>query len=347
MTPSGEGRTGVLCGGSVIVDVGKVIDRYPERDHLATIEQVWLSSGGPALNMAVDLRRLGTRWPVGIAGAIGDDANGEFVLSECARRGIDAEHLQTVPGTATAFTDAMVEAVGGRRTFFHHAGANAMFDGTTVPVESSSARVLHVGAPGIHAAMDAAVGTGGNGWSALLARARAVGMRTNMELVSIDPVRVTELVGPCLPLLDTLVINELEAAAVVGAEAAAPDADGAVAWAALEQIALELVARGVSTLAVVHFPAGCVAAGPDSRTWRQGSVRVPADQVRSTTGAGDALAAGVLFGIHDGWPVERSLRLGAASAAMCIRDRHTSDGIAEYEACLAAADRDGYRATDD
>lgn len=345
MTAGDGARAGVLCAGSVIVDVGKVVDHYPERDHLATIEQVWLSSGGPALNMAVDLRMLGAQWPVGIAGAIGDDANGAFVLSECARRGVDSRHLQTVPGTATAFTDAMVEAVGGRRTFFHHVGANALFDGATVPVESSRARALHVGAPGIHAQMDAPDGHGGNGWSALLARARAVGMRTNMELVSIDPLRVAGLVRPCLPLLDTMVINELEAAAVVGAETSAPDPDGPVDWAGLERIALELIAHGVSTLVVVHFPAGCVAAAPNGRTWRQGSVKVPRDQVRSTIGAGDALAAGLLFGIHDGWPVERSLRLGVASAAMCIRNPHTSDGIAEVAACLQAADQDGYRQT--
>src|SRR3712207_7201327 len=48
-----------------------------------------------------------------------------------------------------------------------------------------------------------------------------------------------------------------------------------VDWTTLERMALRLTERGVSTLAVVHFPAGCVAAAPDGRTWRQGSVRLP------------------------------------------------------------------------
>ncbi len=345
MTPSGHDRRGVLCAGSVLVDVVKIIDRYPEPEHLATIEQMFLSSGGPGLNMAVDLRMLGAQWPVGIAGSVGDDDHGGYVLAECARRGIDTTGVQALEGAATSFTDAMVEAVGGRRTFFHHAGANHRFDGSAVDVESSTARVLHLGAPGIHRIMDASDGRGGNGWSRLLARARAAGMRTNMELVSIDPSRLAALVHPCLRLLDTLVINDVEAAALAGVDASAPSTDAPVDWARLEDTALALVALGVSTLAVVHFPAGCVAAAPGGRTWRQGSVRVPRDQVRSTTGAGDAFAAGVIFGLHEDWPVERCLELGVAAAGMCIRDTHTSDGIRPVAECLAVAGGDGYRST--
>ena len=67
--------------------------------------------------------------------------------------------------------------------------------------------------------------------------------------------------------------------------------------------------------------------------------------MRSTTGAGDAFAAGVILGLHEGWPVERCLRLGAASAAACVRGLKTSDGIRPAGVCLADAERAGYRAT--
>ena len=110
-------------------------------------------------------------------------------------------------------------------------------------------------------------------------------------------------------------------------------------------MALGLVEQGVSVLAVVHFPAGCVAAAPGGRTWRQGSVRLPREQVRSTTGAGDAFAAGVILGLHEGWPVERCLRLAVASAAACVRSPNTSDGIKPADQCLAEADLAGYRPT--
>lgn len=337
-------RSGVLCAGSIVVDVGKVIDAYPALDHLAVIEQVTLSTGGPGLNMAVNLRRLGAAFPIGMVGAVGADDNAELVLAECARLHIDSTRVERVPGVATAFTDAMIERDGGRRTLFHHYGANGHFDAAGTDLTRSRARILHAGAPGIHPAMDRPVGEG-NGWSTLLKRARAEGIHTNLELVSLGPRRLAEVAGPCLPYVDSIVINDLEAGALLGMDAQAPAVDGPVEWEQLEAMAVGLIERGVSTLAVVHFPAGCVAAEPGGRTWRQGSVKVPREQVHNTTGAGDAFASGVILGLHEGWPVERCLRLAAAAAATCIRASDTSGGILSAERCLAEGDRAGYRPT--
>jgi sugar/nucleoside kinase (ribokinase family) len=336
---------GILCAGTILVDVGKVIDAYPALDHLATIEQVSLSTGGPALNMAVDLRLLGATFPIGVLGAVGDDEHAAFILAECARLGINTAGVRTLTGAVTSFTDGMIERDGGRRTFFHHSGANALFDASTADLQTSGARILHAGAPGIHPLMDSRRPDGGNGWSALLQRAQAAGLHTNLELVSLDPTRIAEVALGCLPYLDSIVINELEAGALTGIDAPVPTADGPVDWPVLEAMALRVIEHGVSVLAVVHFPAGCVAAAPGGRTWRQGSVRLPREQVRSTTGAGDAFAAGVILGLHEGWPVERCLRLGVASAAASVRSPNTSDGIKHAETCLAEADQAGYRPT--
>jgi sugar/nucleoside kinase (ribokinase family) len=337
---------GVLCAGTILVDVAKVIDAYPALDHLATIEQVSLSTGGPGLNMAVDLRMLGAAFPVAVLGAVGDDEHGAFILAECQRLGIEVAGVRKLAGAVTSFTDGMIERDGGRRTFFHHSGANALFDASDADLAAAGARILHAGAPGIHPVMDRPRPGGGNGWSALLRRAQAAGLHTNLEMVSLAPERTAEVARPCLPWLDSIVINELEAGALTGIEAPVPTADGPADWPALEAMALGLVGQGVSVLAVVHFPAGCVAAAPGGRTWRQGSVRLPREQVRSTTGAGDAFAAGVILGLHEGWPVERCLRLAVASAAACVRSPNTSDGIGPADRCLAEADRIGYRPAD-
>ncbi|MEA2310918.1 MAG: hypothetical protein QOE28_886, partial [Solirubrobacteraceae bacterium] len=253
-------RRGVLCAGTVVVDVAKVIDAYPPIDHLATIEDVSLSTGGPGLNMAVDLRLLGAAFPLGILGAVGDDVHGAFVRDACARLDIDTSGLRTVAEAATSFTDAMVERDGGRRTFFHHIGANARFDPAGTDLERMPMRILHAGSPGIHPAMDAPAPGGGNGWTALLEAARAAGMRTNLELIDLSPERMEAVAGPCLALADTVVINELEAGSLTGLSAPVPGPDGPVDWPALEAMARGLIDRGVAALAVVHFPAGAVAA---------------------------------------------------------------------------------------
>ena len=338
-------RLGVLCAGTAVVDLSKVIDHYPPLDHIAIIEEFSVGTGGPGLNMAVDLARLGATFPVAFAGVVGEDAHGDHVVETCRAVGIDTTGIVRMPGADTSFTDAMVERRGGRRTFFHHVGANALLSAHLLDIESSSARILHLGAPGLHPLLDAREPDGRNGWVRLLQRAQAAGIRTNLELVSLEPERMTEVAAPCLPHLDTIVINDLEAAALTGSDLEAGGADDPVPWADLERLVRGLLERGVARLAVVHFPAGCVAAAPDGRVWRQGSVRVPSDAVRSTTGAGDAFAAGVVHGIHEEWPVAESLRLGVAAAASCLRSPATSEGLETAPEALAAAERWGHRPT--
>jgi sugar/nucleoside kinase (ribokinase family) len=308
-------RAGVVCAGSIVVDVGKIIESYPPLDHITTIEAVSLSTGGPGLNMAVNLRALGASFPLAMLGAVGDDQHGAFVLAECARLGIDTAGVVALPDVATSFTDAMVERVGGRRTFFHHIGANGGFDGAAATLPA--ARILHIGAPGLHPLMDAATADG-NGWSTLLRHARSAGMHTNMELVSLAPERLAEVAVPCLPHLSSIVVNELEAGALTSIDAPVPGPDGPIDWDALAAMARGLVERGVG-LAVVHFPAGSVAAAPDGRVIRQGSVRLPRAEVRSTTGAGDAFAAGFLYGLAAGAPTFRCGQIGNRFASQVIQ----------------------------
>jgi sugar/nucleoside kinase (ribokinase family) len=321
-------RRGIICGGSIVVDVNKVIDRLPPPEELAVILSQAIDTGGPGLNMAVDLARLGCGFPVALVGLIGDDAHGRHVRDTCAAVGIDTGGLGVVAGVPTSFTDVMIERATGRRTFFHCQGANALLKPDRFDFAGTNARILHVGAPGVHERMDAP-SPGGNGFAEVLARASAAGLRTNLELVCVEPERIRALATPCLPHLDTIIINELEAAAITGREDP-PDA------------AKELVRLGVRDLAVVHFPAGCVAAAADGRTWRQAAVRMPKAEIRSTNGAGDAFAAGVMLGLHEGMPVERCLVQGVCVAAVSLTALGPSAGIRPLAACLAFGEQHGF-----
>lgn len=335
-------RSGVLCAGAIVVDVAKVIDAYPPQERIAVISSTSLGTGGPGLNLAVDLSRLGVPFPLDVAGVVGDDQHGDYVLAALAEQGIGTAGIRRVAGVATSFTDAMIVQDGGSRTFFHHVGANALFAAPDVDLAATDARILHLGAPGLHPVMD-----GGddveNGWSRVLAAAQAVGLRTNLELVSIDPARIRALARPCLPHLDSLVVNEIEASAVAGLPVTPCAADGEPEWDAIADVALAVVARGVRQVVAVHFPSGAVAATPDGRVVRQGSVRMPRSQIRNATGAGDAFAAGVVHGLHEGWPVEDCLRAGVCAAAASLAGAGTSDGVRPLDECLDLGERYGFR----
>ncbi len=161
-------------------------------------------------------------------------------------------------------------------------------------------------------------------------------------MVTLAPERERELVRPCLPHLDTLVVNELEAAAVAEVET---HLGGRPDFGRAEQAALRLLELGVSQLVVVHFPEGSVAAAPGGRTWRHGSVRVPPQDVKSSNGAGDAFASGVILGLHQGWPVERCLEAGACVAAVSQGAHSCSGAIRPIDECLAYGRAHGFRET--
>lgn len=321
-------RRGIICGGSILVDVNKVIDRLPPAEEVALILSETADTGGPGLNLAVDLARLGCGFPVHMVGLVGDDAHGRLVLDTCTGLGIDTSGIGVLRGVPTSYTDVMIERSSGRRTFFHFQGVNARLGPERFDFAGTTARIFHIGAPGVHERMDAP-SAGGNGFAEALARARASGLRTNLELVCVEPERIRTLAGPCLAHLDTIIINELEAAAITGSDDPL-------------DAARELVRLGVRDLAVVHFPAGCVAAAAAGLSWRQDAVRVPAGEIRSSNGAGDAFAAGVMLGLHEGMPVERCLVQGVCAAAVSLLSLSTSGGILPLEECLAFGERRGF-----
>ena len=208
-----------------------------------------------------------------------------------------------------------------------------MFDGAAAALPA--ARILHVGAPGLHPLMDAPTADG-NGWSALLRRARSAGLHTNMELVSLAPDRLAEVALPCLPHLSSIVVNELEAGALTGIDAPVPGPDGPVDWEALAAMARGLVERGVG-LAVVHFPAGSVAAVRGRRVARHGlgapaaASRCAAPSARATRSPRACCSACTRAG-----PSRSACASPPRRPPPACRGQNTSDGIRPAADCRAA-----------
>ncbi len=94
---------------------------------------------------------------------------------------------------------------------------------------------------------------------------------------------------------------------------------------------------------VAHFPEGAVAGGRDGTTLALGSVAMPQNAIAGVNGAGDAFAAGMLYGLHEGSPIADCLRLAHAAAAASMRAVSTTEGVAPVAECLALAGRWGLR----
>ena len=65
--------------------------------------------------------------------------------------------------------------------------------------------------------------------------------------------------------------------------------------------------------------------------------------MKSSNGAGDAFASGVMLGIHEGWGVERCLEAGVCVAAVSLSSYSTSGAIRPIAECMAYGRGRGFR----
>lgn len=327
-------RNGLLAAGNFIVDYVKVIDGYPAQDTLANILAESRSNGGGPYNVLKDLAAMRAGFPLAACGLVGDDANGQWIKRDCQTHGIDVSQLHLSPEHPTSYTDAMTVKETGRRTFFHCRGANAHFDLRHCDFGRTNARVLHLAYLLLLDRMDTFAG-GQTIAAQLLFRARSAGLETSVDLVSASHPRFRDIALSALPLTDHLLLNEIEAGYTLGTTLPATDAD------ALIRAAEQLLALGVKRTVTIHAAHGAVCATADGLRLKQASLRLPPGYSQGATGAGDAFAAGMLYGLHEGLPLPDRLRLAVCCAAACLSDPTPSKGLRPVQECLALADRFG------
>jgi sugar/nucleoside kinase (ribokinase family) len=335
-------RRGVLSAGTWCVDFNKSIARWPDEDTSNEVLAIDRDGGGSGFNMALDLKRLDPAFPVEAMGVVGDDDLGRFLFGKCDAHGVARAALHALPGGATMSVDAFNVRANGRRTHFYHQGVAAEMTPECFDFSSTSARILHLGLPGAHKAMDRPWGGEANGWVAVLRKARAARLAANLELMTTAAARLAELGRPCLPYLDWLIVNDYEIGALVGRETRRTD--GSADPAAVARAIDDALALGSMQWAAAHFPEGAVACARDGSRVALGSVALPASAIAGANGAGDAFAAGMLYALHEQWPIRECLELAHASAAASMRAVSTSAGVATVGECLALAKQWGFRA---
>lgn len=329
-------RTGLLAAGNFIVDHVKIIDAYPQQDMLASILSESQSNGGGPYNVLKDLAAMQVDFPLAACGLVGDDENGRWIAEDCVAHGIDVSQLHRSPELATSYTDAMTVQSSGRRTFFHQRGANALFDVTHCDVEATQARLFHLGYLMLLDRLDSFAADGLTRAAKLLARAKQAGLETSVDVVSTEHPRFSEIVCSALPWTDHLIMNEVEASRVLATSIQADDAAG------LLRAARQLLTAGTRQTVTLHTEHGAVTVSHTGEQAVQPSLRLPAGFSQGATGAGDAFAAGLLYALHEDWPIAERLRLAVCTAAASLADPTPSAGLRPVPDCLALASSFGF-----
>jgi sugar/nucleoside kinase (ribokinase family) len=296
---------GVLCSGALICDtVVRPVDEAPWGT-TTFVETLDWHVGGNGSNTSLALARLGV--PVRVLGWLGRDQAGEFVVERLRRAGVDTS-LVARSDPATAATIVIVNSVGNRK-FLHRLGVSAEAFAEPIDFESAARSEMshyHLASLFIlprlreHAAQT-------------LADARSAGLTTSLDTNWDALGRWMETLGPCLPHLDLLFMNEDEARMTTGTDDAAEAA----------RIVRE---QGVRVAVMKLGGRGCAVFGDGFE------IRCPAYEVevRDTTGAGDCFVAGFLAALHRGASLEEAGRFANAVGALAVEQVGAVTGMRPY-----------------
>ena len=333
-------RRGLLAGGNWIIDHVKMIARYPDQETLASILGRSRGTGGAPYNVLIDLAKMKAPFPLAGVGLVGDDEDGRAIVADGTAAGIDMSQVRTTKQAGTSYTDVMTVQSTGRRTFFHSRGANSLLDESDFQLEACGARVLHLGYLLLLDRMDVVAADGTTGASRLLRRARALGLKTSVDVVSEHGDRFPTVVTPALPHTDYLIVNELEASKSTTIEVLK---EGVLDFGLVSRAAARLLELGVHEWVVVHSPEGALARHKDGSVHVQGSVAMPPEKIAGSAGAGDAFAAGTLLGLHEGWPISECLKMGVCAAATSLLHPTCTGGVLPAAECLKFGEDLGFR----
>ncbi|MGW4482576.1 ribokinase [Amycolatopsis sp. NPDC004368] len=270
----------VLVVGSANADLVVPVDHRPAGGETVLGGDTVLSPGGKGANTAVAAGRLGAS--VALLGAVGSDAYGALLRDSLAGAGVSLEHLRTVDRpTGIAYITVTPD---GENSILVSPGANSalqpsdvtesVFSGVSVVVLS-----LEVPLPTVSRAVSLAAAAGAT------------------VLLNLSP--AAELPASTLRAVDVLLINEHEAAYLLGS----PSADPA-----------GLLALGPRAAVVTLGSRGAVVITTEGTV----SVSSPAVEAVDTTGAGDAFSGALAASLASGASLADAAHRAAAVAAFSV-----------------------------
>ena len=302
----------ITFAGNILVDSVKTISVWPEQGMLAPITSLRRSVGGSVCNTGIDLKTLDPSVAVKALGKVGRDENGDFALAFLRDRGVDVAGVARADAPTT-FTDVMSVETTGQRTFFNMHGADSQLTPDDIDPDRLDCDIFHLGYLLLLDGLDAPDGEYGTKAARLLAKVRAAGVKTSVDIVSEKSERFARIVRPALKQCDYLIVNEIEGAQATGLPCR--DASGRVTAGALDAIAARLFELGVRERVVLHCPEMGLARDAAGRVATVPSLDLPGDWIRGSVGAGDAFCAGMLYSLLRGMDAEEGLRLASCAAA--------------------------------
>ena len=308
-------RARIVVVGSLNMDLVVGAPKIPAPGETVIGGDLQTFPGGKGANQAVAAARLGAQ--VAMVGRVGDDAFGAQLRQTLENDGVDLAYVQTTAVTPSGVALIVVDAAG-QNSIVVASGANMRLTPADVEAAAPAIRAADVLALQLESPLETVQR------AAELARAHGV-------TVILNPAPARPLPPELLALVDVLIPNESETAALTGLPVTSVDELTAAADCLRAQgvgaVILTLGARGALLAAegvTRRFPA------------------FPVDQVVDTTAAGDAFVGGLATAVAEKQPLDAAIAWGNAAGALAVARAGAQPSLptrAAVEALLNATGR--------
>ena len=303
----------IACIGSATMDVMvSPVDAMPPAGTLYAVENTSLHPGGCAVNVAMDLGKLG--FSAGAFCMFGKDSFGDILTQKLSDEGVD---VNGIVYTEKAPTTVSVVLVGssGERTFLYNPGSTALMDENTLEREKlANYDIIFVAGAMLLPSFDGAP------CAKFMADMRKIGKFTAMD-TAWDPDGIwLAKIKEVLPHLDLFMPSQAEA------EKLTEESDP-------HKMADKLFSYGCGSVVIKLGKRGALVCPKKDKRYLIPAIAgvKPVD----TTGAGDAFCSGFLAGLSLGWDYEKSATFAHGVSGCCILKRGASTGILPMEQTLA------------
>jgi ribokinase len=285
-------RPKVTVLGSLNMDISVTVPRLPAPGATVLGDTAQFTPGGKGANQAVAAARLGAE--VRMVGCVGDDDFGRQLLAALRAEGIDADAVRTVTSVPTGLAMIAVDQAGENLIIVAPGASHQVGPADVAKAATNSGDILVISAEIPASAIE-----------------QALAQTPGRKILNLAPApeNAAEMVTRGGEHLDWLVVNESEAAAVLGHPVSGlADAKNAAA---------ELTANGPRHAVVTAGAHGAALASADDPDGAHAVDGFPVHPV-DTVGAGDTFVGALAVALAAGVPPSEALRAAAAAGAAAV-----------------------------
>jgi len=295
--------------GPAIVDImAGPIDKCLFQKGTMPMENIYLTYGGNAYNEAVILSRFGLN--VNLITKIGIDEAGKRLFAKIQDEGVNTDGVVEEAGISTGINIVLFDKVGERHFLTNPNGSLRKL--SERDIESNihkMGRIVCFSCMFISPLLDIPA------MERIFKLIKKVPSTT--LLVDMTKAKNGETIKDLQPLLgyiDYIFPNEEELSVISGTD--------------LDTAAKELLHLGVTHVIVKRGGKGCKVYTGNNEIEVSAYVT---DQMVDTTGAGDSFAAGFIYGLSQGFELEKCARFANATASCCVEKIGATEGIVSLE----------------